>query len=112
MELNKADTIRLVKEMHRIENLDPKSKEAIARRKFFKDCEKAAKNIVWFREKRKGWEMRKGQKLCNYLLLKGWINETVHQPLFYMDDKEFDEVLECSDKEVIALGKRRFKGKR
>ena len=36
---------------------------------------------------------RKGQKLVNYLLRKGHTNETLHTPLFYMEDKEFDEVL-------------------
>jgi hypothetical protein len=36
--------------------------------------------------------MRKGQKLVNYFLKKGWKNEDIHQAIFYMEDKYFDEV--------------------
>jgi hypothetical protein len=37
--------------------------------------------------------LRKGQALCDWILSKGWSNETVHQKLFHMTDKEFDEAL-------------------
>ena len=37
--------------------------------------------------------IRKGQKLCNYILEKGYAREDVHIKLFHMDDGEFDEVV-------------------
>jgi len=37
--------------------------------------------------------MRKGQKLCNWILSQGYDNESVHQKLFNMTDKEFYEAL-------------------
>lgn len=40
--------------------------------------------------------MRKGQKLCNWILSKGYTNETVHSKLFNMSDEEFDKVVNTS----------------
>jgi hypothetical protein len=38
--------------------------------------------------------MRKGQKLCNWILSHGnYTNETVHAKLFNMSDKEFNEAI-------------------
>jgi len=38
--------------------------------------------------------MRKGQRLCNWILLHGYTNETVHSKLFNMSDEEFDRVMD------------------
>lgn len=40
--------------------------------------------------------LRKGQKLCNWILSQGWDNERVHQYLFYMSDWEFNKVMSSS----------------
>ena len=37
--------------------------------------------------------LRKGQKLCNYIVGQGHPNQLVHLKLFYMSDEEFDKVL-------------------
>jgi hypothetical protein len=37
--------------------------------------------------------LRKGQKLCNWILTHGYTNETVHAKLFNMTDEEFDNAL-------------------
>jgi len=52
--------------------------------------------------------MRKGQKLVNYILGTGWKNEQVHNYLFNMEDKEFDEVVEQNEgffKKLLGRGK-------
>jgi len=40
--------------------------------------------------------LRKGQKLCNWILSQGWKNEDVHLYLFNMTDWEFDKVMSSS----------------
>ena len=37
--------------------------------------------------------MRKGQKLCNWIVKRGTKNEDVHKVLFYMTDEEFNEAV-------------------
>ena len=37
--------------------------------------------------------LRKGQKVCNWILMHGWTNESVHCKLYYMTDEEFEEAL-------------------
>lgn len=37
--------------------------------------------------------IRKGQKLCNYILDRGYARENVHIKLFHMSDEEFDRVV-------------------
>jgi hypothetical protein len=44
--------------------------------------------------------LRKGQKLCNWILMKGYTNETVHAKLFNMSDAEFDMVMDKSWEEL------------
>ena len=40
--------------------------------------------------------LRKGQKLCNWILAQGYPNEKVHLHLFHMTDWEFDKVMSSS----------------
>jgi hypothetical protein len=47
--------------------------------------------------------MRKGQKLVNYVMLKGWSYEKVHQAIFYMSDTEFERILNLPEKEITKM---------
>lgn len=46
--------------------------------------------------------LRKGQKLCIWIIKQGYQNEDVHTKLFNMSDKEFNKVMRMSDTDVAA----------
>jgi hypothetical protein len=47
--------------------------------------------------------LRKGQKLCIWIIKQGFQNKNVHTKLFNMTDREFEQVMRMTDKDVVEL---------